>query len=229
MTFFCCQPMSSTPVSPILADSSLLQDRDYTIILARTATSYPAPPPAVSERWQAAQAAVLNLVQQCEALDPDGITLYVSCRGETADCQFRKYNHVTSENLIAAIEENYPPEEIDLQVVLPNALNNFLSRKAAQTTKANGETILVILDGEPQGRLGIARTIMQTSQQLDRDSELGIGFVQIGQDPIAQGFLQLLDDDLQAAGAKFDIVDTQAIATITPSSLTDFLLNVLND
>ena len=221
--------MSSTPVSPSLADSSSLQDRDYTVVLARTATDYPTPPPGTTKRWEAAQTAVMNLVQQCEALDPDGITLYVSCRGETEDCQFRKYDHVTSGNLIAAIKENYPPEEIDLQVVLPRALDSFLSRKAAQTTKLNGETILVILDGEPKGRLAIARTIVQTSQQLERDSELGIGFVQIGQDPIAQGFLQLLDDDLKAAGAKFDIVDTKAIATITPSSLIEFLLGVLND
>lgn len=221
--------MSSTPVSPALADSALLQDRDYTIILARTATDYPTPPPDTAQRWEAAQTAVLNLVQQCEALDPDGITLYVSCRGEADNCEFRKYEHVTSVNLPAAIEENYPPEEISLQVVLPRALDDFLRRKALQNTKANGEIILVILDGEPKGRLDIARTIMQTSQQLDRDSELGIGFVQIGQDPIAQGFLQLLDDDLKAAGAKFDIVDTKAIATITPSSLTDFLLDVLND
>jgi len=221
--------MSSTPVSPALADSSLLQDRDYTIILARTATAYPTPPPDAAHRWAAAQTAVINLVQQCEALDPDGITLYVSCRGEGDDCQFRQYEHVTSSTLTAAIEENYPPEEIDLQVVLPNALADFLSRKATHDTKSNGEIILVILDGEPKGRFDIARTIMQTSQQLDHDSELGIGFVQIGQDPIAQGFLQLLDNDLKAAGAKFDIVDTKAIATITPSSLTDFLLGVLND
>lgn len=207
----------------------MLQDRDYTVIFARTAPAYPTPPPEISERWSAAQTAVLNLVQRCEVLDPDGITLYVSCRGESDDCQFRKYEHVTSDNLTAAVEENYPPEEIDLQVVLPKALQSFLSRKANQTTKANGEIILVIIDGEPKGRFDIARSIMQTSQQLEHGAELGIGFVQIGQDPIAQGFLQLLDDDLKAAGAKFDIVDTKAIATITPHSLADFLLDVLND
>ena len=69
-------------------------------------------------------------MQQCEALDPDGITLYVSCRGEGDDCQFRQYEHVTSSTLTAAIEENYPPEEIDLQVVLPNALADFFKSQS---------------------------------------------------------------------------------------------------
>jgi hypothetical protein len=221
--------MSQMPTSPASADFSLLKDRDYTVILARTATDYPSPPPGANQRWEAAQASILNLIQHCEALDPDGVTLYVSCRGETGDCNFRKYEHVVTHNLVSIIEENYPPHEISLRVVLPNALDDFFKRQAAQVTKANGEIILVVLDGEPTGRMEIARAIVNASHQLDRGTDLGIGFVQIGQDPIAQGFLQALDDNLKGAGAKFDIVDTQALTTITPDCLTEFLLDVLND
>lgn len=221
--------MNSTPVTPTSADPSWLENRNYTVILARTATDYPSPPPGSTERWQAAQTSIMNLVQYCESLDPDGITFYVSCRDDTGDCQFRKYEHVTSQNLVAIIEENYPPEEISLKVVLPNALDDFFRRKKAQVTKSNGETILVILDGEPSGRMEIARSIVKASQRIERDEELAIGFVQIGQDPLAQGFLQTLDDNLKEAGAKFDIVDTKALDAIAPDSLSNFLLDVLKD
>ena len=221
--------MSSPPTSASARDLSLLQNRDYTIILARTATAYPTPPPGVNERWAAAQASILALVQQCEAFDPDGITLYVACQGDDGHCLFRKYNQVTSRNLIPVLEANYPPREVSLAVVLPNALDDYFKRKAAQVTQANGETILVIVDGEPQGRLAIARAIVQATHQIDQDAELGIGFVHIGEDPIAQGFLQALDDNLKGAGAKYDIVDTKALATITPHCLTDFLFSVLQD
>lgn len=221
--------MSQMPIPPSTADLSSLKNRDYTIILARTATAYPTPPPGVNQRWEAAQASILNLVQHCENLDPDGVTLYVSCRGDSGDCNFRKYEHVTSRNLISIIEANYPPDEISLNIVLPDALDDFLARKTAQVTQANGEIILVILDGEPTGRMEIARAIVKASQQLEHDGELAIGFVQIGQDPLAQGFLQSLDDNLQAAGAKYDIVDTKALATISPDCLTGFLLDILND
>jgi hypothetical protein len=214
--------------SPASADSlELLKDRDYTIVLARTAQAYPATPPV--SRWQDAYQSVLLLVQQCEALDPDGITLYVSCQGNDAHCIFRKYEHVTSQNLIAVVETHYPPNVVALDVVIPEALDDYLKRKAAGVTKANGEILLVMLDGEPSDLLEIARSIVHTTHQLDRDEELGIGFVQIGQDPIATGFLKALDQNLKENGAKFDIVHTKVLDSISPDCLLDFLQNVLDD
>lgn len=211
------------------SNTSLLENRDYTVILARSATDYPTPPPGGSQRWENAQESITHLVRQCETLDPDGVTLYVSCRGEGDDCQFRKYDHVTSESLAEVVEANYPPNEINLAKVLPEALQDFLTRRAARQTKPNGEIILVILDGEPKGRVEIAQAIVRASHQLERDEELGIGFVQIGQDPIATGFFQTLDDNLHGAGAKFDIVNTRFLESISPDSLVDFLLDVLAD
>jgi hypothetical protein len=221
--------MTATPASPSSTDLALLENRDYTVILARTATAYPSPPPGAGPRWAAAQTSILNLVHTCEALDPDGITLYVSCKGAGGGCLFHKYEQVTSANLMAVLTANIPPEEVQLEIVLPTALNDYLQRKAAGTTKANGEMLLVLADGEPGNRVAIARAIVQASQKLDRDEELGIGLVQLGQDPLAQGFFQSLDDDLHVAGAKYDVVHTKILEAISPHCLTDFLLEVLSD
>ncbi len=214
--------------SPLQGDSlALLRDRDYTVILARTYPPYPAPPP--KDYWQTAYQSVLTLVRHCEALDPDGITLYVSRRGDEGDCSFQRYDHVHSDRLYALIEENYPPSEMRLAMVIPEVLEHYFQRKALGQTKANGEIVLVILDGEPSDRLAISRAIIQATHRLDRDEELGLGFLQIGQDPIAQGFLQALDDHLKENGAKFDIVHTQVLDTLAPECLLQFLVEILSD
>lgn len=43
---------------------------------------------------------------------------------------------------------------------------------------------------------------------MNRDEELSVSFIQIGNDHGAKKFLRSLDDDLRGKGAKFDIVDT---------------------
>ena len=48
----------------------------------------------------------------------------------------------------------------DLASVLQDALNNYLKRKASGDTKPNGETILVITDGEPDDGKAVMRVII---------------------------------------------------------------------
>ncbi len=66
---------------------------------------------------------------------------------------------------------------------------------------------------------------------MEKDEELAISFIQIGNDPDATKFLKLLDDELKGAGAKFDIVDTVTIEDIEDEnlSLVDVLLNAILD
>jgi hypothetical protein len=220
--------MSSTSTA-MTRSTDLLQNRDYTVILARTSPDLPEPPAGCRDYWEPAQEAVLKLAHQCEALDPDGITLYVSCaEGETGSC-FHRYDGVTSANLVELIQANYPPRQVNLQTVLQSALDDYFDRKAAGSTKSNGEIMLVVLDGEPSDRLAVAKAIVHATQKIEWDEELGIGFVQIGQDMIARGFFEALDNHLQNTGAKFDIVHTKVLADIQPDSLTSFLLDVVQD
>lgn len=66
-------------------------------------------------------------------------------------------------------------------------------------------------------------------KKIDRDEELGISFIQIGQDVKAKEYFKALDDLLQEAGAKFDIVDTITMDDLDNMSLTDVLLNAVID
>jgi hypothetical protein len=73
--------------------------------------------------------------------------------------------------------------------------------------------------------------IIEATQQMEKDEELAVSFIQIGNDPDATKFLKLLDDDLEKADAKFDIVDTLNIQDIEEENLTlkEVLLNAILD
>ena len=214
-------------MSEALASETLLKNRDYSIILAKTAPSVTNTPPGYANRWSAAHTAILQLAQLCETFDPDGISLYVSCRDAAQG--FQSYRHVLSAQLAEVLDRHFPPDHLNLLEGLTMVLDRYFAQKAAQATKSNGAMILVLIDGEPQDRIAISRLIVHTTQKLDRDQELGIGFVQLGDDLIARGFLHALDENLQAAGAKFDIVHTSVIADIQPQCLVEFLHDVIRD
>ena len=73
------------------------------------------------------------------------------------------------------------------------------------------------------------KVIIEASRRMDRDEELAISFIQVGTDSQPTKFLKILDDELQGAGAKFDICDTITIDDMEDYSLSEVLLNAIND
>jgi Mg-chelatase subunit ChlD len=126
-------------------------------------------------------------------------------------------------------QENEPVGTTNLATVLKDATNQYFQRKAAGQTKPGGETIIVVTDGEPDDRKAVMVAIVEASQQMERDEELGIAMIQVGNDPTATQFLKALDDQLQGVGAKFDICDTITIDDMAELTLSEVLLNAIND
>jgi uncharacterized protein with von Willebrand factor type A (vWA) domain len=201
----------------------MLEQRDYTLIIDKSGSMSIRDQPANKSRWEAMQESALALASKCEELDPDGITVYLFSG------RFKRYDNVTSSKVVQIFKENEPSGRTDLAGVLQDATNNYLQRKAAGQTKQNGETILVVTDGEPDDRKAVMKVIIEASRRMERDEELAISFVQIGTDAQATKFLKILDDELQGAGAKFDIVDTVTIDDMEDMTLTEVLLNAIVD
>ena len=179
--------------------------------------------PSGQTRWDAVQASTLALAQECEKIDPDGITVYLFSG------RFRRYDNVTSDKVAQIFEENEPMGRTDLGSVLDHAFENYFQRKAEGKAQPNGETFLVITDGEPNDRKAVISLIIAASQKIDRDEELGISLIQVGKDKQAKEFLEALDDKLENAGAKFDIVDTVTIDDMQDMPLSEVLLKALTD
>ena len=201
---------------------SIMQDRDYTLIIDKSG-SMSAPEPGGKSRWDIAQESTLALARKCEQFDPDGITVYLFSG------KFKRYDDVTANKVAQIFIENDPMGTTDLASVLKDATEQYFKRKAAGQTKANGETILVVTDGEPDDRKAVMKVIIEASRKMDRDEELAMSFVQVGSDPQATKFLKILDDELQSVGAKFDIVDTITIDDMEDMTLTEVLLNAITD
>lgn len=200
-----------------------MKDRDYTLIIDKSGSMSTPDQRGNRSRWQEAQESTLALARKCEQVDPDGITVYVFSG------RFRRYENVTSNKVEQIFLENDPSGTTNLAGVLQDATEKYFQTKAAGQTKPEGETILVITDGEPDDRRAVMEVIVNASRKMDRDEELAISFIQVGSDQGATRFLKALDNDLQGVGAKFDICDTMTMDDMGDMSLADVLLSAIAD
>jgi Mg-chelatase subunit ChlD len=199
-----------------------MKNRDYTLIIDKSG-SMSAPDRGGKSRWDIVRESTVALARKCEQLDPDGITVY------TFSGKFKRYDDVTSSKVDRIFLENEPMGTTNLASVLSDATQSYFRRKATGQTKPEGETILVVTDGEPDDRRAVMEVIIEASRQMERDEELAISMIQIGSDPQATSFLKALDDRLQDVGAKFDICDTVTIDQMEEISLADVLLSAIED
>ena len=202
-----------------------LHHRDYTLIYAPTQLRRQGMTPGFEQRWQQSHTQILKIAQQCHGLADKGLTVY--SLAETGD--FQPHQDMTGANLESLMATTTLPEQLALAPVLQRVLDRYFEKKAEGQQPHNGEIILILLDHEPTDRLAIAKQIVAASQKLDHRYELGIGWLQVGNDYITKGFLVTLDDNLRQKGAKFDIVDHKVIDQISTDNLMDFLMDVLQD
>jgi hypothetical protein len=200
-----------------------MKDRDYTLILDKSGSMSTRDQRGGRSRWDECQESTLALARKCEQFDPDGITIYLFSG------RFRRYDNVTADRVEQLFLENDPVGTTNLASVLQDALNSYFQRKKAGQTKPNGETLLIVTDGEPDDRRAVMEVIINATRQMDRDEELALSFIQVGNDAAATQFLTALDDQLLGVGAKFDICDTITLDDMGDMSLAEVLTNAIAD
>jgi uncharacterized protein with von Willebrand factor type A (vWA) domain len=206
-----------------MTGGSAVENRDYTLIIDKSGSMSTPDQQGGRTRWDAAQESTLAVARKCEQFDPDGITVYLFSG------RFKRFDNVNSSKVVQIFQENDPSGTTDLASVLKDATDKYFQRKAADENKPNGETILVITDGEPDDRKAVMKVIIDASRQMERDEELALSFIQVGTDANATKFLKVLDEQLQSAGAKFDICDTVTLDDMEGMTLTEVLLNAIAD
>lgn len=202
-------------------EKKYIENRDYTLIIDKSGSMSNPDGKTEKSRWLAVQESTLALAKECEKFDPDGITIYVFSK------PFRRYDNVTSDRVTQIFEFNDPMGRSNLSGVLFDALENYFERKTRGQTKPNGETFLVITDGEPDDPKAVMQVIIEASKNIDRNEELGISFIQVGNNLKATEYLQALDDKLKGVGAAYDIVNTITLDNMKEMSLTDVLLDAI--
>lgn len=201
----------------------MLNNRDYTLIIDASSSMSTLDQAEGKSRWAVIQENTLALARKCEQLDSDGLTVYIFSNS------FKRYDHVMASQVQQIFQENEPQGGTNLTTVLQDAFNKYFQRKATGQVKPQGETILVITDGEPDDRIGVADAIVHASKRMERDEELAISFIQVGSDAKVTKSLKAFDDQLHGIGAKFDIVDTVTIDDMKGITLAEVLLNAIVD
>jgi hypothetical protein len=134
---------------------------------------------------------------------------------------------VTPEKVVQVFEENDPMGSTNTAGVLQLLFNRYFDAKAAGNAKP--VIIQVITDGAPDDESAVRRVIIEATQKMDADEEIGVQFLQYGNDAGATKFLQDLDDNLVGQGAKFDIVDTKSAAEAEGIPLAELLQQAIGD
>lgn len=204
--------------------SSKLENRDYVLVLDKSGSMSERDTKSGQSRWAEAQETTLSLARKLETLDPDGITVIPFASS------FKRYENVNGDKVKDVFKENEPSGGTTLAPVLANVFADYLSRKAKGETKANGEILVVVTDGQPSDETAVSSEIVRFTKQLSNgDDEYGILFLQVGKDPQASKFLRRLDDDLVKLGAAHDIVDCKTMEDLDGMTLTEALVNALDD
>lgn len=197
-----------------------LAKRDYIIAIDKSG-SMSTPHKNGKTRFKYAQEQTEALARKCAEFDGDGIDVIMF------NSSVKRYDGVTPEKVTQIFNENEPSSNTATDLMLKNVFDTYFTKKAAGTAKP--VTLVVITDGEPNDKKAVAKVITDAANKIDADEELAVTFIQVGDDSAATAFLKSLDDDLQAGGAKFDIVDTKNEAEMENMTMTEVLVAAIND
>lgn len=209
---------SSDGVSGGSAAAIDLTARDYTIIVDKSGSME-------GERWRQAEEAVKIIAPRVCEIDADGISLYFF------SSRFEKFENVkTGEEVTRHFANNAPSGGTALAEVLQDAVepDNFIVSKSGKHKYRKPETILIVTDGVPDSRDKVERVIVDAANSVDRDEELSITIIQVGNDANAGKWLKQLDDNLQhgtskAGKAKFDVVDVLSFENLKSMNFAEII------
>lgn len=207
----------------LLEGGATLQERDYTLIIDKSQSMSATDTASGKSRWEVMQESAIAMATVCEQFDPDGITIYLF-----AD-EFKRYENITANKVAQIFQDNQPSGKTNLSAVLKDATDNYFSRRATERSKANGELIVIVTGGEVNNPQAVKQIMIDASNQLQRDEELAISLIQVGSNTEATELFQVLDHELQGAGAKFDICNAITLKGMERISLTDVLLKAIVD
>lgn len=142
-------------------------------------------------KWEEAQEFTEQFARFADKVDDDGLTVI------TFSSHAKVIDGVHADKVHEIFTTQQPGGSTNLTEALKEAFKKkFSSSKAA--------IILVMTDGQPDDENGVHKAIVEAASKCQKDSDIGILFVQVGDDPHAAKFLDGLDNHLDEA--KFDIV-----------------------
>jgi uncharacterized protein with von Willebrand factor type A (vWA) domain len=195
-----------------------LQNYDFKILIDRSYSMNAQDCENNLSRWRTAHKWSKELAHICSRYDDDGIDVILF------DNDVQEFNNVKASTVDEIFRNNSPRGSTRTDEALKVALKDINSKKAKKPV-----IILVLTDGEPNSRQAVINEIIKTTKNINSRKEVGISFLQVGNDSSAKRYLEKLDDDLESEGAKFDIVDSKCYSDSKNMKAEDLLIAALTD
>lgn len=179
-------------------------------------------------RWEQAHDWSKGIADICSQFDDDGIDVILF------DEDTKIYNNVNPAKLDEIFRTNRPGGTTNTALAIRKAVPEYFQRiglfERDKPVKREKPVILIIFtDGIPDSKKELEEVIVKITTKIQSRKEIGITFLQVGNDIYARDFLASLDDGLTVKGAKFDIVDTKSFAESQNMSSEEIIYAAVTD
>lgn len=183
-------------------------------------------------RWKQAREALQEVVEMAVKWDKNGVDIhFLNSRKSVTGCT--KAKRVTK-LFDEVAPTGWTPTGARLKELITPYLDSLPSNALTRLFKLTRKprVYIVITDGvaTDRGNLRVENVVLEFMEQLDKCqaplSQLGIQFVQVGNDEAARAELQRLDDKLSEDGSR-DIVDTFPFDKLHGDIGADHIIKIL--
>lgn len=197
-----------------------LKKYDFIVLVDKSGSMSTEDCPGGKSRWDYAQENVLAIARECQKYDDNGITVGVFAN------KLKLYENVTdgAGMLEKIFSENRPGGSTDTAGALDHVIQEYLA-----SDKSKPIICVIITDGTPDDEQALVKVIVNATGKISTREEIGLEFVQIGKDAHAHAFLERLDNNLTAEGAKLDIVNTVTADDLGDKLISDVLIASLTE
>lgn len=169
-------------------------------------------------RWDVSHKVNAEVTRAVCKFDDDGIDLVFFNDRHTV------HTGVTEDQVRAIFAKHRPNNGTSLAAPLEEIINKYLPATVKTPAKSGGffgkatpavynkispskpVALLIWTDGCPSDRSRVEEVIIDASNRILKDEDLGIAVIQVGHDSGAAAWLKELDSGLVAKGAQFDVV-----------------------
>ncbi|KAL2390438.1 hypothetical protein BDBG_07505 [Blastomyces gilchristii SLH14081] len=193
----------------------------------------------IGSRWHETRETIAAIAPICAEFDDDGVDVYFLNENNWAEPATGGFLRIkTSAAVNELFDRVHPSGRTPVGARLYDILKPYLKRvedmsKAAPSSRFSGSpvkpiNIIVITDGIPTD--DVETVVVNAARRLDKCDakpwQVGIQFVQVGDDPSAKKWLQSLDDILHKRYDIRDIVDTApwSGAALTSNTILKIML-----
>ncbi len=156
-------------------------------------------------RLDAAKAVMRKLHALMSAIDPDGLDVILF------NDRVFTYKVSSIEQLDGLLGNMQPGGTTNTAGALDAAFRLHLAYRQQNGFKAT--IVLVFTDGRPNSEDEVKNQLIAMSQNVGSDTEIGVSFIQIGDDKSAAAFLKRMDNLVdEVPGLEMDIVDTKPLS-----------------